>query len=784
MSGALLERLLATPADALPGALTAADRAEIAASWPDWGNQAWAASRAGDHARALAIQALLIRLLEAAGPDAQPALPFAWANHGHLLRAAGQIAAARVSWLQAHTLCDGPPPNFAARADIALNLGTSYWAESDYAAALPWLQRATADYASLPPCAAGGYAEARLADTLAALGQPAAAIEAYRQSHDIFAGLGQPALAAEHLAAIGQMQLAAGHAQAAFETWGQAVAAAEAAGNPTCLYRILEQWAHAQAQGAQDYAAALATARRACAVVEDASDPALRGEVASAHMLAGQMCQVLARWDEAAAHYERAAAAPCDDPQAQALCQEALAGVHGRAGRYDAAQAAYERALAFYDAESSLITSAVRVRGELGQLAWEWGRPEQALAYYTAALAQAEAAGRWSWAGATAHAIGKLYEHALGLPDRAQAYYRRAAAAYATAPDLEGRIEGHRQVGDLALAAGDAAGAVEHYTAARRLARRSGDRMAVAQCEGALAEAHAACGTQADALRHGRAAVRLYRELGLPPQLGQAEMDLGGLHAQFGQGDRAMRAYRRAVRIYLAAGDQGGAALALVSLALTYFGLVCYAAAGRALRQALKLAQTESLENFNTIHTAHLGLGAIADRTGHPRAALRHYRSALALAERYRAAMLHPEFRLAFLGARQNLYARAVVLAAHQGQATAAWGHVEASRSRTFVDLLALTALPRPVTRASPATLTEEARWLDRLRGLLTQSAGESPDYWRQIQEAWTHLEELWAGLGDAEYAALRQGRPASFADVRACLAPRSPRSTVNTGLD
>jgi tetratricopeptide (TPR) repeat protein len=622
------------------------------------------------------------------------------------------------------------------------------------------------------------------------LGQPAAAIEAYRQSGAIFAGLGQLALAAARLADVGQVQLATGEPEAALRTLAEAVAAAEASGDAACLFHVLEQLAHAQAVTGQGrtavrpYEAALATALRACALAESADDPTLRAEAAGAHVLAGQMCQPLARWDEAVAHYERAAtlAEQVGDRYTAATCAEGLAEVYGRGGRYEAAQAALERALAFYAAEPKLVASAVRVRGEMGRLAWDWGRPEQALAHYTAALCLAEESKQPAWAGAIARDIGNLYAYALGLPQEAQTYYRRAAASYMASADLEGRIEGQRQAGDLALAAGDADTAVQHYAAARRHAQRGGDRLAVAQCESALAAAHAARGDQQAALRHGRAAVRLYRRLGLPPQLGQAEMDLGGLLAQFGQMTSASCAYRRAVRTYLAADDRGGAALALVSLALTCFGQARYAAAGRALRQALKLAQTESLENFNTVHTAHLGLGAIAERTGHPRAALRHYRAALALAERYRAAMLHPQFRLAFLAGRQNLYGRAAVLAARQGQATAALDHVEASRSRTFMDLLALTALPRPAVRVASALLAEEARWLARLRGLLTQKPGDVPDYWRQVQVAWEHLEQLWADLGDPEYAALRQGRPASFADVRACLAPKAPRTAASAG--
>ncbi|MCX8004293.1 MAG: hypothetical protein N2688_04955 [Burkholderiaceae bacterium] len=82
-----------------------------------------------------------------------------------------------------------------------------------------------------------------------------------------------------------------------------------------------------------------------------------------------------------------------------------------------------------------LVRIAVRVSGELGQLAWQWGRPEQALQHYMAALQAAETAGLWAWAGDMARAIGNLYAYALNLPAEARACYRRAAAAYAAATE-------------------------------------------------------------------------------------------------------------------------------------------------------------------------------------------------------------------------------------------------------------------------------------------------------------------------------------------------------------
>jgi len=213
--------------------------------------------------------------------------------------------------------------------------------------------------------------------------------------------------------------------------------------------------------------------------------------------------------------------------------------------------------------------------------------------------------------------------------------------------------------------------------------------------------------------------------------------------------------------------------------------------AGRALRRALKLAPIESPETFNTLHTAHLGMGAIAERTGHPRAALRHYRAAPALAERYHGAMLHPQF----LGAQQNLYAHAVVLAAPRGQATAARERMEASRSRTFGDLLALTALPRPATRATATIMAEEARWLDRLRGLLTQPPGAAPAYcarsrtpgptWNSSGPAWTTRNTPASGREPPRLlcSRARLTRAASAADGRRRIGvARSPRRFAISG--
>ncbi len=99
--------------------------------------------------------------------------------------------------------------------------------------------------------------------------------------------------------------------------------------------------------------------------------------------------------------------------------------------------------------------------------------------------------------------------------------------------------------------------------------------------------------------------------------------------------------------------------------------------------------------------------------------------------------------------------------------------YAESSRSRAFLNWLALTPLPQSPGRVPPALLADEALWLNRLRGLLARQAPAvaSSDYWSQVRAAWECLEAAWAALGDEEYAALRQGRPMTLAELYKCLA-------------
>lgn len=174
MSLPLLEQVLAEPSEDGRRRLLEGHNNELPALLSQWSQLAWEASRAGDHEQALAIQELLLFIFSMVGH--RDLLAPAWGNYGHLLLVAERPDTARQSWQHALELYGQPPPNLAGRADMAINLGTSYWQASDFATAMSWLQSAIVDYEQLPHSLSTGFAYTRLGDSQQALGQLAEAL--------------------------------------------------------------------------------------------------------------------------------------------------------------------------------------------------------------------------------------------------------------------------------------------------------------------------------------------------------------------------------------------------------------------------------------------------------------------------------------------------------------------------------------------------------------------------------------------------------------------------------
>jgi tetratricopeptide (TPR) repeat protein len=768
LANALLEHLLSAPSDDQRRQMLE----DFGEGWPElipvWGQQAWQASRRGDHGRALAIQALLIGIFTAA--QVYPALAAAWGNHGHLLHAAGQDEAARQSWQRAIELYGQPPSDPAGCADASLNIGASFLACGDYEAALAWLSMAVAGHAHLPPSLAAGFAHSRLGDAQYYLARWDAAIDSYQQAAQVFLDAGQATFAADRWGDVGSTQMAAGRPADAVTALQRAVDIAEASGDAGCLSRALERLAYTQFHGLQAAEDALDAARRATRAAQSDDDRL------SAHTLAATLCEGVARWEEAGQHYAAAheIAQRLGSPLAIASSLEGQAKVSARRSDYAAARQAYLQALDYYQAAPELAdvrgsaNPPVRLHNELGQLAWEWGRPEEALQHYHEALARSEVGEDWEWAASTASALGSLHALLLHQPGEARRYYELAAGYYQRLETPTAHIKAARQRGDLALDDGDATQALGWYQRAAALARQAGDRLAQADIARAMAVAHASTDDPAAAGRSYLKAIRLYRGLGLPLQLAQAYVDLGQLLAHHDQHAAAVRWQRRAAREYRALGDGVGEGMALVGLGLSLFALQHYRGVVRVLRRAAVAADQPN--GLDHLAMAYLGQGAAYDRLGRPDQALARYRLAAQVLERQAAGWWLPELELSLFGRRESLYGRIVALSVQLGETEIALEAVETQRSRAFLSQLGLSA-PLAPRGASPSQIEQEQHSLARLRVLLAQqpSAARTAQEWQELNRIWADLEAIWRDM-DPEYASMRQGKPLSVEEIRRLL--------------
>jgi len=765
----LLDELLQTASSEARHVLVTTHRSEIT---PQviiaWDQRADEVMRQGHMEQALRISQVVLETM--AWLEGPQGAAWAWWARGHLLLQASEVSIlpqAQEALEQALTLFREYSPGSAGHAGACVDLGDFWMLQANPGQALPFFHEAVEIHGDLGPSRDAAYAWARLGAAQKGQGCLSDALISFQKAQALAERLEDQAMVVDLLMDIGLVQQDLGQPSAATASLSQAVVLAEQLGDRPRLARALGYLAAVQQLGLQAYEQALATYRR---VIEIAAGP----ELAFAHIQAASVCTLLERWEEANDHY-RNALTTCEQLghcSWQAACHAGLAKFQQRAGHYNEARRGYEQALALYQAAGELA-GVLEVRQELGELAWEWGRPEEALQHYGEALSLAQAAQDWSTAGGVCDMIGTLYKTTLNLPEVAHRYYEQAARHFDRLESPDGRLLACRSRGDLALAEDNPEQAVAWYWKGAEEARHAGDRLSQAELYKSLAQAYAAQRQYEAAVRSQHRAIRSYRQLGLHQQLAQAYVDLARLHSAFDYHGRAIRAYRRGIRLYHDLALNVRAAADQVGLAWEHFVLGRYLGARRILRWAITTVDPDAPKSFFPAYAAYLGLGVVHECLGRSRQALLHYLQAIELVERYQVGLVLPDFKLAFLGNRERLYARTVFLCTWQGRSEDALGYAEASRSRAFLNLLALTPLPLSPGRVPAGQLAEEALWLRRLRGLLAhQSHGEViPEYLDQVHTAWRHLEEVWRAMGDEEYVALRQGRPTALAELQECLA-------------
>ncbi|SNT58566.1 Part of AAA domain-containing protein [Asanoa hainanensis] len=271
----------------------------------------------------------------------------------------------------------------------------------------------------------------------------------------------------------------------------------------------------------------------------------------------------------------------------------------------------YEKALAWLDAERSVLLAALRQARDdgLDRHAWQLG---WALDTY---LFERR---RWDDEGA---AWFVALRAATALVDR-------AATAHA-----------HRFLGAVAGRLERFAEAYEHMRESMELSRASGDRAGEAETEFVLSYV---CWLQADhdrALEHIERSLLLWTELNEPSWEGRAAMAVAWYRAQLGDHLAAVSFYERAIAVQRTAGDRANEAVARQGLGHARLALGAHAAAAEQFDLGRALARDLGDPILDAQHTNHLGdvhqsLGDVEaarecwsyaherlSRAGHPQAA-------------------------------------------------------------------------------------------------------------------------------------------------------------------
>ncbi len=286
----------------------------------------------------------------------------------------------------------------------------------------------------------------------------------------------------------------------------------------------------------------------------------------------GQVLELVGRWPEANATYQRALllAGQIDDRAGQAHCRAALGELSRKQGQYGEALARLDEAQAAFEAlgDQDGLAQVLQFKGSLAS---QQGDRARARDLYEAALAvrrglddRSRIASLLSNLGIVARAMGD-YSQARQLHDESLALRRGLGDRWAIAVSLN-------NIGNVALDQADLAEARQCLEEAVTLQREVGDRAAIAISLNNLANV---IRTQADLRRAGALyveSVRVNRELGDNWGLAYLLEDIGCLRAMEGRGEQALQlvgaasALRETIRAPLSPVEQAKLDKALAAL--------------------------------------------------------------------------------------------------------------------------------------------------------------------------------------------------------------------------
>jgi tetratricopeptide (TPR) repeat protein len=549
--------------------------------------------------------------------------------------------------------------------------------------------------------------------------------------------------------------------------------------------------------------------------------------VAVAHHACALAMHCTGRYQEAVRFYEQAEQIYSEAGREVEAARIARAKIDALMylGRYDDAlqTAAHARAVFRRHREDILLA---QLELNVGNIYHRQDRYREALRYYQRAeatfAAHSDEFGLAHARFSMANQYTQLneFEKALDLYQQARQGYERLAM-----PQLVNQTD--YSIAWLHFLRGRFQKSLKLFTAVRARALEIGDSLLDALCDLDMAEVYLQLNTYEEALESARLAAEKFAAMRMTYEQAKAQMYMGIAYTHLNNFRAAEQALQEARRGFLLEGNAVYTALADIYLSdlLTHWHQwdqalrLCAEArklfgeqnlSAKAAYAELQLARLKlflgDLEEAGTLCRSALQLigeaevpwlkyqclhllGHSMQKAGHEREAYHHYRQAVEYLESLRSGIRLDEYKCSFLKDKLRVYEDLVELCLRAGteeKAEEAFAYVEAAKSRSLVELLAMNRnIPGKVKDPSVERLYRQ--W-NRLREELDwyynrmnhyESRGPQRPVWLgvHLQDEVRQRERQLARLArrlsleDAEYALLHTAPPSDARQVRRCLA-------------
>jgi tetratricopeptide (TPR) repeat protein len=283
----------------------------------------------------------------------------------------------------------------------------------------------------------------------------------------------------------------------------------------------------------------------------------------------------------------------------------ALGYFHFQRGQYEAARAAYLRALTSSPHEQG----AALTYHQLGRIAQEQRDFEQAQTWNRKALAIFEKYGDENGAALTYHQLGIIAQE-QGDFGSAEAWYRKALAIFEKQGDEHGPANTYGQLGTMAQDQGDFEGAEAWHRKALAIFEKQGDERGAAIVYHQLGMIAAERGDFGGAEAWYRKALAIFEKQGDEHRAALTYHQLGRLAEEQGDFEGAEAWYRKALAIFEKQGDEYGAANTYGQLGVLTASQKHYEQAGQLFLKAISrfVGQSDldkaqiTAKNFRIIH--------------------------------------------------------------------------------------------------------------------------------------------------------------------------------------